>query len=72
MGEVVLYTIHCANCKVLEMKLKKKNIDFKVVDDNDAVIQKGIEVGIHSAPILEVDGKFFGFTDAVKFLNRVE
>ena len=53
MGEVVLYTIHCANCKVLEMKLKKKNIDFKVVDDNDAVIQKGIEVGIHSAPILE-------------------
>lgn len=30
---VVVYTIHCPACKVLEKKLQKAGIDYGIVDD---------------------------------------
>ena len=67
---IVLYTIHCARCKVLEMKLKQTGLEYSVVDDEDAVVNAGKEHGITGAPILEVDGEFLKFEDAVKFVNE--
>ena len=63
--DVVLYTTGCPKCRVLETKLKQKNIDFKIVDDQELMIQKGFM----EAPILEVGGKIMNFGEAVKWVN---
>ena len=69
---ITLYTTHCPRCRIIEMKLAQKKIDFTMVDDEDKVIAAGKERGILSAPILEADGKFYNFNDAVKFINEVK
>lgn len=71
---VTLYTIGCPSCKVLERKLEManlKDVDFNVVDDHDTVINKGLEAGIKSAPLLEVDGKVMDFSAALKWLKEL-
>ena len=39
--DIVLYTIDCPNCIILEKKLKSKNIQFLRVSDKDTIIAKG-------------------------------
>lgn len=62
---IVLYTTHCPQCKVLALKLKNKDIEYQEVDDV-AVMQ---ENGFMSAPKLEVDGVVYDFKDAVKWVG---
>lgn len=63
---IVLYTTHCPKCKVLESKLIEKNIDFQIEED----IEKLIDLGYMSAPILSVDGEVMEFSEAVKWVNN--
>ena len=63
---VVLYTIDCPKCKVLETLLKKYNVEYVTVTDLASMMEKGFK----ECPKLEVDGKFYGFTDAVKLLKE--
>lgn len=63
---IVLYTTHCPKCKVLESKLIEKNIDFQIEED----IEKLIDLGYMSAPILSVDGEVMEFGEAVKWVNN--
>lgn len=63
---IVLYTTHCPQCKVLEAKLKQKNIDFEEVSDADLMVQKGFR----SAPVLEVDETIYNFKEAVKWIGE--
>ena len=63
--KVILYTIHCPKCDVLEAKLNMKKISFSVEDDVNVIQAKGMEV----MPMLEVDGELLGFSDAVKWVN---
>lgn len=67
---ITLYTIHCPSCKVLEMKLKKKNINFTVIDDKEIVTNFGLENGIKSAPILVVDDTVMNLTQANAWVNQ--
>lgn len=64
--EIVLYSTHCPKCKVLEMKLKQKNLSYTEVDDVDTMLNKGIK----AAPYLEVDGELMDFNTAVKWVNN--
>lgn len=64
---VVLYSTNCPKCNVLSMKLKDKNIDFTVNTNVDDMIAKGFQ----SAPILEVDGEYYEFGDAVKYIGTL-
>lgn len=65
---MVLYTKeNCPRCKVLKMKLDKKNIKYDEVSDIDLLISKGIK----QAPILEVDGEFMDLNKANTFLNSL-
>ena len=65
---MTLYTKeNCPRCKVLKMKLDKKNIEYNEVQDIDTLIEKGIK----QAPILEVDGEFMNLDSANKFLNSL-
>lgn len=69
---ITLYSTHCPKCKIIEMKLAQKKVDFEMVDDTDAVVEVGRANHILSAPILKVDEKFYDFSGAVKFINEVE
>ena len=66
MNKVTLYTIGCPKCVVLEKKLKLAGIDFDTITDIEA-IQK---TGYTAVPILEADGRFMEFTEAVKWVNE--
>lgn len=67
---VTLYSTHCPKCRVVEMKLKQLGIEHQIIDDLDTVVKVGQDQHILSAPILEADGKFMNFQDAVKFINE--
>lgn len=67
MDSVVLYTIDCPKCKVLETKLNSKNIPYEVFKDKDKMIKKGLS----TMPVLEVDGRLLDFGQAVKWINEV-
>ena len=63
---IKMYSTHCPQCKVLETKLNKKNIQYEVCDDLDTMKQ----LGFKSVPVLDVDGTIFNFSDAVKWVNN--
>lgn len=64
--QVVLYTTHCPRCKVLEMKLKDKNISY-VENTNIAEMRK---LGIVSIPYIKVNEKLFNFNEALKWIKE--
>lgn len=63
---VVFHSTHCPQCRVLELKLKQKNIDFEENNDVDLMTQKGFK----SAPVLEVDGVVYNFKEAVEWIKE--
>lgn len=63
---IILYSTHCPQCKALEMKLNKKNIEYTICDDQS----KMEELGFKSAPILDVDGALYNFSNAIKWVNE--
>ena len=65
---VVLYTIDCPNCLILEKKLKAKNIEFFRVSDKDTIIAKGF--GDSSFPILEVGDVTMNYKTAISWINN--
>ncbi|WP_292472722.1 hypothetical protein [Methanosphaera sp.] len=70
METVVLYTIHCPKCNVLEKKLQGKNIKFKIIDDEKTLIEKGF--ASKNFPLLLVDDKLMEYTEAVAWANGKE
>ena len=65
---IVLYTIGCSACDVLEKKLKAKNIEFLRVSDKDTIRAKGF--GKSSFPILEVDGVVMDYKTANQWISN--
>ena len=65
---IILYTIDCPNCIVLEKKLQAKNIEFLKVSDRDTIIAKGF--GDSAFPILEVDGVTMSYKTAIQWINN--
>ena len=66
---VVLYSTNCSRCQILERKLHQANLDFTKITQFDA--QDFIDKGFYSAPILEVDGEYMKYADAVQFINNL-
>ena len=64
--KVTFYSTKCPQCKVLEMKLKQKNISYEEVNDVEIMKSKGFM----SAPKLEVDGVVYDFKDAVNWIKE--
>lgn len=63
---VILYSTHCPNCKVLEKKLKQKNIAYEEISDIKVMQEKGFV----SVPKIEVDGTVYDFKEAVKWIGE--
>ena len=66
MGKVILYSTHCPRCKVLELKLKQKNVVYEEIND----VQQMKARGFSEAPKLEVDGVVYGFKEAVDWIKE--
>lgn len=66
--KLILYTAEsCPRCKVLKMKLDKKNIEYTEVSDVEVLLSKGIK----QAPILEIDGEFLNLSQANDYINSL-
>ena len=65
---IVLYTIDCPSCIVLEKKLNAKNVEFLKVSDKDVIRAKGF--GGLSFPILDVDGVVMNYQTAIQWINN--
>lgn len=63
---IKMYSTHCPKCKILETKLKQKNIEYEECTDINEMLSKGIE----TVPILEVDGQMLDFGKAVRWVNE--
>lgn len=66
MSKPTMYSTGCPQCRVLEMQLKKKGIEFDVVSDMDIMKQKGFM----SMPVLEVDGEYLVFQKALQWIKE--
>lgn len=62
---LILYTNHCPRCKVLEQKLKEKNIAYETCTD----VKKMLDMGMKEAPMLEVDDRLLEFKDAMQYVG---
>lgn len=67
--DIVLYTIDCPKCLVLEKKLKQKGLEFIKVSDEETLIAKGFE-NAHF-PILEVENITMEYKTAVEWLKNI-
>lgn len=68
--EIILYSTGCPKCKVLEKKMNNAGLEFKIETDNEKVKDACEKLGILSVPILEIDGRVYSFTDAVKIIKE--
>lgn len=66
--DIVLYTIDCPKCKVLESKLKSKNIQFEKCMDKDYMISHGMT----TLPYLKVGNELLDFKQSINWFNNLE
>ena len=64
--EVILYSNHCPQCRVLEAKLKQNNIEYQDINDIDLMLEKGFK----SMPMLEVDGVIMNFAQSNTWIKE--
>ena len=64
---IILYTQSCPKCKILEKKLKDKNIEYIEFTD----VNEMIKMGFTNVPMLEVDGEIMDFATANKWINEI-
>lgn len=62
---IILYSTHCPQCRALEIKLNKANIEYEVCNDVELIKKMGFQ----AAPVLETPEGVFNFSEAVKWVN---
>ena len=63
---VILYSTGCPKCNILKKKLADAKIDYRVIEDVDVMVSKGLK----DVPWLEVDGNLMNFVDSSKWINE--
>ena len=67
MGErIILWSTKCPRCKVLELKLQQKGIQYEEINDVEIMKEKGFQ----EAPKLEIDGVIMNFKEAVNWIKE--
>ena len=67
---VILYTIDCPKCNVLEKKLVAAGVDFDVCKDMEVL--KKFDADGWAFPILSVDDKLMDFKAARDWLSQLQ
>lgn len=63
---VVLYSNGCPRCTILKRKLDEKGIEYSVCME----VEEMLPLGITNVPVLKVDDKMMGFSEAVKWVSE--
>ena len=67
--KIILYTTHCPMCRLVERKLKEKNIKYSTFEDKDEMIKKGFI----SVPVLQIDDKYYtGTQNILKLIDELK
>lgn len=64
--EVILYTTHCPQCRMLEKRLEDSGIQYTEKTD----VQEMIDKGFTNVPVLVVDGKAMQVREAVAWVDE--
>lgn len=67
---IKLYTTGCPRCKVLKKKLDENNLNYETITDEAMIIAACKENATDTVPLLEVDGKFYDFSAAIKWVGE--
>lgn len=62
---VTLYSNDCPRCKILKKKLDEKGVNYESCTD----VNKMLSLGITTVPMLRVEDKMMGFSEAVKWVS---
>lgn len=65
---VILFTIHCFQCNVLQKKLDLAGVKYEINEDIFEMKKRGY----HYAPMLDVDGVSYDFSEALKWLKKIK
>lgn len=68
---IKLYTTHCPQCKILDKKLKEKNIEFEEITDIEIIKKFAEENKISAVPILDFNGEILTFSKAIQKINTL-
>lgn len=67
MNKIVVYTIHCPQCNILEKKLQLAGIEYSVVDDREVLSKMDIEF----YPAMQYDdGPLMNFKQANQWIKE--
>ena len=66
MDKIILYSNNCPRCKILKKKLDDNKINYEIIDNVDAMIEKGLS----TVPVLEINGRMLDFKEAVEWVNN--
>jgi glutaredoxin len=66
MSNIILYSTGCPLCDKLKKKLDAANIQYEL----NTNIQEMDSLGFEFLPVLEVNGKYLEFGDAVKWIKE--
>ena len=65
---IKFYSSHCSKCKMLEGEMKKRNIEFELIDDEDIYMPIAREHCIMSMPFADIDGKIVNTVALQKYI----
>lgn len=67
MHYIVVYTIHCPACNILEKKLQNANLLYSVIDDREELTKMGLE----QFPLMQVDcGPLMNLREANQWIKE--
>lgn len=66
--KVILFTTHCPKCNVIVKKLNNAGIQYETNEDIEEMRKRGYT----SAPMLDVDGISYDFSQILKLLKEKE
>lgn len=66
-NKLILYTNNCPRCIILKTKLDANDIEYTEINNVD----KMIEIGITTVPILDVNGEIMNYGNAIKFIDSI-
>lgn len=65
--DIILHSTNCPKCKILETKLKQKNIEYTENNNVNLMLEKGFT----TVPILEVDGEVMDYKSAFNYIESL-
>lgn len=70
MESITLYSTGCPKCNVLIKKLNAAGVKFEIVEDEKVITDVCETVGTTFLPLLEVNGEYYDFAAAIKWVGE--